>query len=879
MLLVESQRILLYRLGNFISSETSPASINIGEISCSDCRKSIPVRDENVHLDCAGFKLQSGIVKEKTTIESKLETDGLVSFTAETEGQEIDITTDVTTESVDYSINADLSKFLSRPVNINSYEWTVGGGTDFSLKPWSLFLNHPSIKKKIDNYYLFRGDLHVKVVINASPFYYGCCMVAYSPLEQYHRKTIGVTGVPNILYSQLPRIFVYPQNSQGGTLKLPFFYQKEWVNLSSLSDIQNLGELHFRFMSILSNANGATNPITIQTYAWMENIELHGPTSSLALQSGKDEYGKTIISDTASAIARSMGMLSKVPVIGPFATGTSVIASAIGTVARHFGYTNVPVITPPSNFMPQTLPNYASTDIGTPIQKLTLDSKNELTIDPKTIGLDFGDELEISKIVGRESYIDGTIWSASDPVDDLLYNFRVNPAMCTVTADGASQNIVNGTPMWMVSRLFGQWRGDIEFRFKIICSQYHRGRLRFTWDPAGNASTTNATTEAYTRIVDIAEESDIIIRVPYMQQTAFLGCYNILPSLKGASALTPSSEFDNGVLTVRVLTELTSPIDSASVQILMFVRGCDNLEFGIPVNPAETLALSPYTVQSGILNYDEDETKNESIAMKPTYTPNNINLLYAGETISSLRTLLRRANLARTFVANASSVNTLYTQIHRSIFSRLPLYPGYDPNGVNSATGLVSGTTKPYNFVPYTSIAWIGQNFIGCRGSVFWYVNAVNPSIVGQLNLTRNPAPNSITLNVNNYNVSASTASTNNAVARSVALFSGSGHAGQSVTNARIQTSVNASIPYYSKYKFRNYAPLYATLGTSFDDTDHDLAVIDCISSPANLLTANTQAMNSNQFITSCSIGTDFSFLFFLCVPVIYQYASQPVAA
>lgn len=853
------------------SSQTNEA-----KSSCSSCCNDIDVQDQET------YELQSGIIQENTSSEVNQEIDGLVTFTSEKSGQELDISYNVSSENVDYSINADLTQFLSRPVNIDTYNWTLGGGTDYSIKPWSLFLNHTSIKKKIDNYYLFRGDLHIKIVINASPFYYGACMVCYSPLEAYHRMTISPSGVPNVLYSQLPRIFVYPQNSQGGTMKLPFFYFKEWVNLTSLTEVENLGKLHYRFMSELQNANGSTNPITIQTYAWMENIQLHGPTSSLALQSGQDEYGKTIVSDSASAIARAMGLLSNIPIIGPFATGTSVIASAVGSVAKHFGYTNVPIITPPTNMLPQALPNMASTDIGTPIQKLTLDSKNELTIDSKTVGLDFGDELEIKSIVTRESYINGIIWASSDAVGDLLYNFRINPAMALVTA-GVSQNIINGTPMWQISRLFAQWRGDIEFRFKIICSQYHRGRLRFTWDPNGNASTSDSTTEAYTRIVDIAEESDIIISVPYMQPTAYSACYNALPTgaynLHSNTALTPLSGFDNGVLTMRVLTELTSPIDSADIYIMMFVRGADNLEFAIPTDPSETIVLSPYAVQSGVLNYDDDEYKNESIALKSTFTPNNINLIYAGETVTSLRTLLRRPNLSRFMVLDAFTGSTLVGQLYTSRFSRLPIYPGFDPNGVNNATGLISGTSKPYNFVPYSTISWIGQSFIGNRGSIFWYINTLNPSTVSQVNISRNPAPNAITLSVSEYAISKTAPTTNSTAIRDFSYYNSTGHAGFSITAPNVQNAVSASVPFYSKYKFRTYSPDYATLGTSSDDSRNDLVIMDAYITPKNLITANTNAISGNQYSTYCSIGTDFSFLFYLCVPVIYEYASMPNGA
>lgn len=360
---------------------------------------------------------------------------------------------------VDTSQNVDLGDFLKRPVQIKEFTWTVGGTLDAasdSFDPWNLLFAKTSIKKKLDNYYMLRCNLHLKFVINASPFYYGCAIAAYQPLTVFNPAPVVLSAadrLENIPFSQRPHIYLYPANSQGGEMVLPFLYHKNWVDASSASDLTDMGQVILNSFDTLKVAGTSTAPIRITVYAWAEDLEVAGPTVRLAVQ-GKDEYShEGTVSKPASAIARAAGHLSGIPIIGPFATATSYAAGAISDIASLFGYTDVPVIDDVHAFVPKAYPNLAATDIGHPIEKLTLDAKNELTIDPKIAGADVGDELLISSFVERESYIFTSTWAASDAINTGLFYSRVTPKL------QATESIINGdliypVPMSHVSKCF-----------------------------------------------------------------------------------------------------------------------------------------------------------------------------------------------------------------------------------------------------------------------------------------------------------------------------------------------------------------------------------------------------------------------------------------
>ena len=217
-------------------------------------------------------------------------------------------------------------------------------------------------------------------------------------------------------------------------MTLPFIYYKNYVNLQSAQDLQDLGKLYFPVYSQLrSVGSSASSGITINIYAWMDNVELSGASVGYAAQS--DEYGEGCISQPASWVAAAASYLEDIPmigissryeaaaatqdaasyledipIIGPFATATNIGATAIASIARLFGFTNVPVIDDAKPMQTLCLPNMSTSEVGYPIQKLSLDPKNELSIDPRVVGISGIDEMAISSIACRESYLTQTTY-------------------------------------------------------------------------------------------------------------------------------------------------------------------------------------------------------------------------------------------------------------------------------------------------------------------------------------------------------------------------------------------------------------------------------------------------------------------------------------
>jgi hypothetical protein len=819
-------------------------------------------------FDDVNFSVQSGIDMDPVATEGSSQEQN-VGFDTAGDNVIADIPHAMSYTKVDTSQSVELGDFLKRPVQIYTKSWSIGNtidiGTD-NFNPWSLFFAKASIAKKLDNYYMMRCNLHLKFVINASPFYYGCCLASYQPLTTFNTAPIVLSAsnrLENVSLSQRPHIYLYPQDSQAGEMVLPFLYHKNWLDATSASDLSAMGTVGMSSFGVLMNANGVVSDnINIVCYAWAEDLDIAGPTIDLSVQS--DEYQTSgAISRPASAIARAAGHLSQVPIIGPFATATSYAAGAVADIASLFGYTNVPVIDDVRAFRNKPFPSFAATDIGTPIEKLTLDAKNELSVDPKICGVDVEDELTISSFVQREAFIQETTWASSHPINFGLFFAKVGPTMMR-SESGPGATIFWGTPMSHVASNFQYWRGDIIFRFKFICTKYHRGRVRINWDPHASIGVLgDYTTETYTKIVDIQETTDVEFQVPYTQLTSYLSTTDSVNEItaQSSTSVTGLNVFFNGTLTMRVLNDQSSPVSSADIKILTFVRGADNLEFAGPQD-ISTLR-SPYAVQS--LDVD---TACDQLGVKPSQADSNINLVHMGESCVSLRQLMRRTlNYVRIINRATVTPGTVY-EITRNL-PRSPMYPGFDPEGLNGATGLNSLTREAYNWVAWSPMTYYSQCFVGSRGSYIYNTNVRGLDPSSTVKLIRSQSQHT----ASSWSTTVTNHVTNSDYEARFGRGEPSGMAGMAMTNQNTQTGINALVPMYSRYKFLSNNIVTRTNGTTVDDSDTDAMTLK-----TEIITNTSDDLNKFVADVYVGAGTDFSLVFFLNVPALWKYNSYPTA-
>lgn len=659
------------------------------------------------------------------------------------------------------SDDAELGNFFQRPVKIFEKEWGINITLAENINPWKLFFENPRVQNRIANFNLLRCNMQLKILVNGTPFHFGRLMVGYAPLDAYD-ETSPITGMIQqdlVQLSQRPHIFLDPTTSTGGTMELPFFWHKNYINIPD-TEWNMMGELVLRTINTLQHANGGTDPVTISIFAWASQVSLAVPTTvepqtlqpqakeeTISKGKGKSKSkGKMtakskpknsvsappehqqanssgMISGPATAIAKAAGALKEIPILTPYATAAEFAADKTAAIAKLFGFSRPAVTKDPEPFKPVPVSNLAVTTVPDMVNKLTVDDQQALTIDTRVAGVGSHDTLSVKSIAGRESYLTTFTWSTGMLPETLLWNARVNPALWAESGSGPAK-AYHFPACAMAALPFKYWTGSMKFRFQVVKSAFHKGRIKLVYDP-NYFATTGEYNVNYLDVIDITEKDDFTITVGNGQGITLLEHLN-----PGADGVTEgystipytAANVGNGVLGMYVVNKLTTPSPAASdnIKINVYVSMGDDFEVFVP--DQSFMDFTPFQPPATLLDNQADEqdivpepesssrpVEPEECQLGPTLQYEDmINRVWTGESIQSLRPLLRRYVLWNA-VGNGDSSDSV-TALRLPAF---PYYRGYDPNGVDSTAG-----AQKYNYCNNTLLHWVVLAHQGWRGGL-----------------------------------------------------------------------------------------------------------------------------------------------------------------
>ena len=807
------------------------------------------------------------------------------------------------------SADADIQNFLSRKVQIFTNTWSHNTVFNHSFDPWDKFLNNPAVKNKLQNYYLTKGDLKLTFFVNGTPFHAGMLLASYSYLG-ISRFIYNATGDEHLkTLSQRPHLWLNASTNKGGCMCVPFFLPQNYLSLtSSIISASNIGKVYIHSAANLEQISGGTDKVTVTVFAELVNFKLTAPTmKAVALsgtsninfsmfdiepQSSNDEYStEGVISGPASTVADIAGKLTSVPVIAPFAMATQIAAGGLADIARLFGYSRPVVledIKPMRNFPVSSL---ALTEGGDTSQKLTVTGKQEITIDPRTVGLPAEDSLSIKYLAGKESYLTQFVWGVADTVDTDIFACEVNPmAELRASVVGGYRNIPSS--LSYVSRAFEAWSGSITYRFQVIASQYHRGRIAIVYDPTG-PMTGDPFNTTFNTIIDLAEGRDFSVTFNWQQDMGYLHV-NVVDGADFYSSTVTSTRVadrvcSNGIFYVRVVNELVVPDSVTDVKILMSIKAEDDFELMNPTSQGlNAFIYEPQALTNDMYhNLFKIEPQSSAVEVTPmeenapegemnqldvtTGILNSVDeksSIFYGERIKSVRQLLKRYTYYRTFSHGRQTGAVFDTNpVRWKIYNKaMPAQPGFDPNGPDTTAALTS-----YTYVGPSYINYFKNAFAGWRGSIrYKYLPTNGTTTSSSIQRYSNPTYRQIasTLRVLSsveYTPGTTTADVwayNNTV-------SNHSSSGMAVTQNKSQDALEVEIPYVLPIRFSstegNYNTLASnTLANSYPGGDGYLATFD---------TSNGY-LSVNTFVAA---GEDFTLFGYLGAPVFYTY-STPVA-
>lgn len=785
------------------------------------------------------------------------------------------------TRSLQDTNDATLDNFFTRPIKIAEEEWATSTALAFDLNPWKLYFENKRVANRLANFNLLKANLKIKVVINGNGFQYGRAIVSYLPFDQFDTLSTNAALVREDLVqaSQQPHLFLDPTTSQGGEMKLPFFNYYNYISIPE-SQWDQLGQLYVRSLNTLKHANGATDVVTVSIFAWAEDVSMSVLTSvesdTLTPQSGTETdeaNAKGIISGPATTIAKVAGALSGIPQIAPFALATQTAANTTAAIAKSFGFCKPTITKAPEPYRPTPGGTLALTNIPDNVVKLTIDDKQELSIDPRLAGLGSSDSLSIKEIAKRESYLTTFSWPIGTAPETLLWNGRIDPV--TWAENPGTPTSFHFPACAMAAMPFKFWTGSMKFRFQIVCSSFHKGRIKVVYDP--NFLASNEYNINYLNVIDIADEQDFTIEVANGQDRTLLSHhlpgFDSVTQMYSTTAYT-SKEVGNGLLGVYVVNELTTPNSTTDndIEINVFVSMGDDFEVFVPDDHFQRFVFKPQVIldaQSGVELVPESQNTGEpsapqqeqSMDLGPTKSDlGQINHVYTGEAIASFRTLLKRYNLWRSM---GNSANT------ESIMSgRLAMFPFLRGNVAGAVDVASSG---PYNYCNTILLHWVTYAFSGWRGSTRFkllprgpFVAAERPTIYVQ----RHPLGE---IEYQQFVDTPPSYLTQSEVAHSAVLSSGgipdrdkpfTGAKGQTYTTGIINPTLEFELPFYSPFRFApGKTESYTGVGLWAEGFDYRMWY---------------QGQTSTAYDIHTSVGEDFQVYFFTGLPRMYFENGPP---
>jgi hypothetical protein len=537
-------------------------------------------------------------------------------------------------KSVSQDGSQDIIDFLKKPVRARTGNFLTSDSGIFQTLylPSDIFANslNPAIYNKILGVQLMRADIVLTLTVNAVRFQQGRYILAFcpsggAPVNQPPFQAFFRAHAANLMHiTQLPHVEIDLSTQTSVQLVIPYSSGKTHYQLSTTTVYASAGESFLYAYSALVAGSGPTS-VPYNLWVNFDNVELTGATvvqSNFSVTSKEQRSGGVgPISGVFTKVAEVSSILSEVPLLSSVASPLSWASEILARSAKALGFSKPIVLNLPSRVTRSGLPYGASSDGASTAHPLGLVSTNEVMVFSGA-GATQIDEMSIDFIKQQFAWAQTVTWSSSNSTGDLLTTLGANPILYSAVLPQG----VSTTPVQFLASSFRYWRGGLKFRFKIVKTEFHSGRLVVSFAPyaeqevGGITPTLDQTIYLHREVIDLRLSSEFEICIPYVSSDLYQYTYY---------------GYNPGNLFVHVLDPLIAPSSvSNSVTILIEVAGAPDLEFAVPMGQDYDV-FCPATTQSGYSLFKCADMGSDSSSILPSSVA-------VGEKVQSIRQLLKR---------------------------------------------------------------------------------------------------------------------------------------------------------------------------------------------------------------------------------------------
>lgn len=545
-----------------------------------------------------------------------------------------------------------VKSFLARPVLVEEFQWLSADdalNTKFNLNFPSSWFARPMIKEKISGFRYFRGDLVVRLQVNAQPFNAGRLLMYWEPFQKTQSAVPtsvqhfgGITGYRHIDLDV----------AEATSAELRITYMSP---LTHIDLVTGAGEMGNMVCKVYSKLTGGTS-VEASVWAHFENVSLEMPTglpihaytsthvdkfyrvqahSGGVSQAKKTEPKKgdfQTLFDSQKTVADKFG---DIPVIGEIFKGISWVTDIASGVAGIFGFSKPTNPDFETGVTPRYFRGFTNFNGQTLSKPLGLDARNSVIQPAGTFGTQ-DDEMALAAILQKPVFMDHFQMATGDAPGKILWKWPVHPTSCVKSPD--ETRVVNlETYLSYLSHMFRFWRGGLTYIFKIVKTPYHSGRVRFVFVPGGTMTTDPTTIDrdkCYSQVVDIRDVTEHSFNVPFVSNRYWERCDRVNNTYAPISLRPPT-----GIVICEVLNTLRNGGASApNIEFLVETHAAKDFQFGYfsydsAFTPARNVPGPPPTK---IQAHSGDFFPSRELA---GVLPNAFTM---GEAITSLRQVLKR---------------------------------------------------------------------------------------------------------------------------------------------------------------------------------------------------------------------------------------------
>nr|WDQ27868.1 polyprotein [Meccus longipennis virus 1] len=415
----------------------------------------------------------------------------------------------------------------------------------------------------------WRGDIRIRLQLNSNKFQVGQLQASWLYM-QYADKHYSTSIFSR---SQMPHVLLNAGSSNSATLIIPYKHVRPYLHTKQrkgYTDYLNLGTLEIRVVVPLQVADKGPKNCNLSMYIAFENCNFTGMVDGQLVEPQME---------TAIGMMAATALYDKV--IGTTncdnRTSTSVAPYLVPTASHSW-------------CLGQGLLEQTQTlrlqNIRGGVGRLGETDFNEL--DNKTPCSIFGMLQHFTWSAKTKDFNKSgkLLWAcdASPLVDKINY-------YSSQGADGLEQYAI--PPIGVVSSLHQYWRGGIEFRFDIVCSQFHTGRLLVAYIPGISPTTIPTLAQARNSahaIFDLQDTNSFGFHVPYIADKPWWYRRYSGPQRR-SEVQAPSRLF---IFILNPLIPMESVV--STVTIVPYMRAASDFELAVPVQPSIGLSYEARNV-------------------------------------------------------------------------------------------------------------------------------------------------------------------------------------------------------------------------------------------------------------------------------------------